>query len=314
MIQTLLGQKIDQTQTFLENGQRIPVTEVSVADNVVVQVKTDVTDKYTAVQLGVGAKKRPIKALAGHSKKVGLENVPSLIREVAWIGDEELPKSGDVVTVESVFQPGDIVKVTGTSKGKGFAGGVKRHGFRGGPKTHGQSDRHRAPGSIGQGTTPGRVYKGKRMAGHMGVDTVTVSNLVVVDVDSENKKLYVLGLVPGIKKGMLVVTKTGEQKKFVRLLSVKQKEDAQAAIEAEKLAKEQEKAAAEAAKAEAEKPAEPEVETEVAPETETKAVTAEEAVATPEETVEDATESVKEEVDGAASDAVESEVKEEEKE
>ena len=97
----------------------------------------------------------------------------SLLREVAWVGDEELPKAGDMMTVETVFKPGDIVKVTGTSKGKGFAGGVKRYGFRGGPKTHGQSDSHRAPGSIGQGTTPGRVYKGKRMAGHMGVDTVT---------------------------------------------------------------------------------------------------------------------------------------------
>src|SRR5579872_3959903 len=216
MLQALIGQKIDQAQTFLENGKRIPVTEVSVADNVVIQVKTDATDKYTAVQLGIGAKKKPIKARTGHAKKAGLETVPTLIREVAWTGDDELPKAGDVVTVESVFQPGDIVKVTGTSKGKGFAGGVKRYGFRGGPKTHGQSDRHRAPGSIGQGTTPGRVYKGKRMAGHMGVETVTVRNLVVVDVDSENKKLYVLGLVPGSKKTSLIITKIGEQKKFVR--------------------------------------------------------------------------------------------------
>ena len=256
MLQALIGQKIDQTQTFLENGKRIPVTEVSVADNVVVQVKTDANDKYTAVQLGIGTKKKPIKARVGHSKKAGLESVPTLIREVAWTGDEDLPKSGDVVTVESVFQPGDIVKVTGTSKGKGFAGGVRRYNFRGGPKTHGQSDRHRAPGSIGQGTTPGRVYKGKRMAGHMGVDTVTIRNLVVVDVDPENKKLYMLGLVPGNKKGSIVITKTGEQKKFVRLLSTKLKEDEEAAKEAEILAKEQEKAASLAAKAEAEKPAE----------------------------------------------------------
>ena len=244
MIQALIGQKIDQTQTFLENGRRIPVTEVSVADNVVVQIKTDEKDKYTAVQVGVGKKKHPIRALSGHSKKLGLNDAPSLIREVAWEGAEELPKSGDVIAVEAVFKPGDIVKVTGTSKGKGFAGGVKRYNFRGGPKTHGQSDRHRAPGSIGQGTTPGRVYKGKRMAGHMGVDTVTISNLVVVDVDSENKKLYVLGLVPGSKKSMIVITRTGEKKKFTRLLSTKLKEDEEAKKEAEKLAKEQEKAAA----------------------------------------------------------------------
>lgn len=287
MLQTLIGQKIDQTQTFLENGKRIPVTEVSVADNIVVQVKTDITDKYTAIQLGVGTKKKSIKSRVGHAKKAGLENVPTLIREVAWIGDEELPKSGDVMTLESVFQPGDIVKVTGTSKGKGFAGGVKRYGFRGGPKTHGQSDRHRAPGSIGQGTTPGRVYKGKRMAGHMGVDTVTVSNLVVVDVDSENKKLYVLGLVPGYKKASIVITKTGEQKKFVRLLSTKLKEDANVAKEAEKLAKEQEKAATEAAKAQAEKPAEPEVKEEAPVEVvqATEEIKTEETVAIPDETV-----------------------------
>lgn len=306
MLQALIGQKIDQTQTFLENGQRIPVTEVSVADNVVVQVKTDASDKYTAVQLGFGLKKKPIKALAGHSKKAGLEKVPSLIREAAWVGDEELPKPGDLVTVESVFQPGDIVKVTGTSKGKGFAGGVKRYGFRGGPKTHGQSDRHRAPGSIGQGTTPGRVYKGKRMAGHMGVETVTISNLVVVDVDSENKKLFVLGLVPGNKKASLLITKTGEQKKFVKLLSTKLKEDEEAAKEAEKLAKEQEKMAAEAAKAEEQAAAEAPAETEIKEEAVPEQVHAEETVSTPEETVSDATETVKEEVAGA-----ETEVKEE---
>lgn len=267
MIQALIGKKIDQSQTFLEDGRRIPVTEVSVIDNVVMQIKTDEKDRYTAVQLGFGTKKKPVKAMSGHSKKAGVKDVPALIREVAWSGDEELPKSGDVITVESVFQPGDIVKVTGTSKGKGFAGGVRRYNFRGGPKTHGQSDRHRAPGSIGQGTTPGRVYKGKKMAGHMGVDTVTVRNLVIVDVDPENKKLYVLGLVPGNKKSMLVVTKTGEQKKFVRLLSVKQREEAE---EAERIAKEQEQAAAETVKAEAspassvqEQPAEREVKAEV---------------------------------------------------
>src|SRR6185437_11340947 len=151
------------------------------------------------------------------------------------------------------------------------AGGVKRYGFRGGPKTHGQSDRHRAPGSIGQGTTPGRVYKGKRMAGHMGVDTVTITNLVVVDVDAENKKLYVLGLVPGTKKSSVVITKTGEKKKFVRLLSTKLKEDEEKAKEDARIAKEQEEAAKvaekEAAKAQAEQPKEAEVKEEAAPAT-----------------------------------------------
>lgn len=218
MIQALIGQKIEQTQKFLENGHRIPVTEVSLEDNIVVQIKTSEKDTYSAIQLGYGTKKKPTKALAGHAKKANLKTTPQVLKEVAWSGEGELPNVGDAVTVESVFQPGDIIAVTGTSKGKGFAGVMKRHNFRGGPKSHGQSDRERAPGSIGQTTTPGRVYRGKRMAGHMGVDTVTVQNLIVVDVDAANKKLYVLGLVPGHKKAMLVITKTGEQKKFVPLL------------------------------------------------------------------------------------------------
>ncbi len=240
------------------------------------QVKTEEKDTYTAIQLGVGVKKKPIKARVGHSKKAGLENVPVIIREVAWAGDEELPKAGDIVTVETVFKPGDIIKVTGTSKGKGFAGAVKRYNFRGGPKTHGQSDRHRAPGSIGQGTTPGRVYKGKKMAGHMGVETVTVSNLTVVAVDPETNKLYVSGLVPGNKKAAIVITKTGEEKKFVRLLSVKQKEEVQVAQEAERLAKEREQ-------------------------------TAEDAATTLKETVADTAEAVKEDVKSDTSDVVNSE-------
>lgn len=224
MIQALIGQKIDQTQKFLENGRRIPVTEVSLSDNVVLQVKTQDKDKYTAVQLGYGLKKKPTKAIAGHAAKANLKTAPAVIREVAWDNEGELPNVGDLVSVDSVFKPGDKIQVTGTSKGKGFAGVMKRHNFRGGPKTHGQSDRERAPGSIGQTTTPGRVYRGKKMAGHMGVDTVTVQNLTVVDVDAVNKKLYVIGLVPGHKKGMLLITRMGEQKDFVPLLKVTSEE------------------------------------------------------------------------------------------
>lgn len=219
MIQALIGQKIDQTQKFLENGQRIPVTEVLVSDNIVVQVKTNESDKYTAVQVGFGTKKNATKAVLGHVKNAKLEKAPAVIKEVALQKGAELPEVGSTIAVETVFKPGDIIQVTGTSKGKGFAGAVKRHNFRGGPKTHGQSDRHRAPGSIGQGTTPGRVYKGKRMAGRMGTDTVTVQNLVVVDVDAKNKKLYVMGLIPGNKKGTVLITLTGEMKKFVPLLN-----------------------------------------------------------------------------------------------
>jgi hypothetical protein len=141
-------------------------------------------------------------------KEVSLQNTTS----------EDLPKLGDLFSVDAVFKVGDIVDVTGTSKGKGFAGVVKRHNFRGGPKTHGQSDRERAPGSIGQTTTPGRVYRGKKMAGRMGSETKTITNLTVVDVDSVNKTLSVLGLVPGHKKSVFLITQKGTDKKFVPLL------------------------------------------------------------------------------------------------
>jgi large subunit ribosomal protein L3 len=238
MIQTLIGKKVDQMQTFLTNGQRIPVTEILLSENVVLQVKTVEKDSYAAVQLGAGIKKKPIRALLGHAKKAGRESASAKVKEVRVGDTSELPAIGEVVAIEAVFQPGDIVQVTGTSKGKGFAGGVKRHGFKGGPKTHGQSDRHRAPGSIGQGTTPGRVYKGKRMAGRMGTDTVTVKNLTVVDVDAAAGKILISGLVPGYKNSWVSITKTGEDKKFVPLLEAEERrkaaEEAQAEIEVTK--------------------------------------------------------------------------------
>lgn len=233
MIQVLLGQKIDQTQQFLMDGTRIPVTEISVPDNAVVQVKTQEKDKYTALQIGIGKKKNPTKALLGHVKKNSLTVVPSKIREVRITKAEAefMPKAGDFVKVEEVFKPGDIIDVTGISKGKGFAGGVKRHHFRGGPKTHGQSDRWRAPGSIGQTTTPGRVYKGKRMAGHMGHVKVTIKNLKVVGIDEVNKKLYVEGLIPGPRNSIVSITRVGEGKKFVPLFKIEEpKETAQPII------------------------------------------------------------------------------------
>jgi large subunit ribosomal protein L3 len=235
MISTLIGKKLDQEQTFLENGNRVPVSKILLADNVVLQAKTLATDSYAAVQLGAGSKKKANKAYLGHVKKQGAETAPLKIKEVRLgnVQEEDMPKSGDLLSVDSVFKPGDIVEVSGTSKGKGFAGGVKRHGFRGGPKTHGQSDRHRAPGSIGQGTTPGRVYKGKRMAGRMGTETVTVTNLRVVDVDTEEKMLYVSGLVPGHKNSWVYITKTGEDKNFVPPIDKKEKKVEQVEVEPE---------------------------------------------------------------------------------
>lgn len=224
MLNTLIGIKKDQTQSFLQNGRRIPVTEIVVSENVVVQVKNAEKDAYSAVQLGFGIKKKPTRALLGHAKKAGQKSAPLKIKEVRLNkNSEEEIKAGDLLTVEGVFKPGDLVQVTGTSKGKGFAGVVRRYNFRGGPKTHGQSDRHRAPGSIGQTTTPGRVYKGKRMAGRMGSDTVTITNLTVVDVDQAGKKLYVSGLVPGHKNSLLTIVRTGEDKKFVPLLGFEEK-------------------------------------------------------------------------------------------
>jgi large subunit ribosomal protein L3 len=213
---TVLGQKKTIGQKFLENGTRIPVTEIVVPQAPVLQRKTVETDGYNAVQIGYGTTKKPTKALLGHAKKANLESVPRKIQEVRVEADFSL--EGNTISVSDVLKPGDIVQVTGMSKGKGWAGGVKRYGFKGGPRTHGQSDRERAPGSIGQTTTPGRVYKGKRMAGRMGHEQVTVKNLIVVDVTGET--VLVSGLVPGIKNSMVTIKKIGEvpEKKYVPLL------------------------------------------------------------------------------------------------
>jgi large subunit ribosomal protein L3 len=220
---TLFGKKVQQTQRFLENGTRVPVTLVVADGNVVMGLKTEDRDKYSAVKVGFGKTKKSTKALFGEMKKANLDYVPEVIGEVR-IEDTASVELGSILKVEEVFKPGDIVDVTGTSKGKGFASGIKRYNFRGGPKTHGQSDRHRAPGSIGSGTTPGRVYRGKRMAGNMGRDTVTVKNLMVIDVNPTDKTLLIKGLVPGILNGIVSVTKVGEvkEKNFVPLFKVEE--------------------------------------------------------------------------------------------
>ena len=215
-MQSLIGVKKVQSQRFLENGMRIPVTLIDVKDNWVMSVKTNERDRYQAVQLGIGTKKNANKALLGHAKGAKRDKAPKFLKEVRITDDSPLPEIGISLNPQEVFQPGDIVDVIGTSKGKGFQGGVKRYGFRGGPKTHGQSDRHRAPGSIGQGTTPGRVYKGKRMAGNMGNDTVTVRGLKIVDITNDGV-LVIKGLVPGIINGLIMINKVGEDKKFVPL-------------------------------------------------------------------------------------------------
>lgn len=254
-MQALIGQKKEQSQKFLENGKRIPVTLIDVKDNVVVAIKSVEKDHYQAVQLGFNMKKKATKAELGHAKKgANLEKAPKFLKEVRIENAEEvLPEVGSKLNPSEVFNPGDMINVTGISKGKGFQGGVKRYGFRGGPKTHGQSDRWRAPGSIGQGTTPGRVYKGKRMAGRMGVDQVTVANLEIIDITNDGV-LIVKGLVPGVIDNLIYIEKVGENKKFVPLQKTQEQLDAEAKIkeDEEKAAKEAEEKAkieAESAKA-----------------------------------------------------------------
>lgn len=210
-IASLIGRKIDQTQGFLEDGTRVPLTIVSVAGNTVSQIKTMEHEGYNSVQLAYGtSRKRPNKPMSGHIKKAGLETTPRFFREVRV---DEVPdlSSGTKLEIAEVFEPGDIVDVTGTSKGKGFAGVVKRYRFHGGPRTHGQSDRERARGSSGSGTTPGRVYKGKKMAGRMGNEQVTVKNLEVLSIKGDN--ILVRGLVPGSKGSIVVVKKVGRKNK-----------------------------------------------------------------------------------------------------
>jgi large subunit ribosomal protein L3 len=167
----------------------------------VTQIKTPETDGYGALQLGFGLDKRLNKPEQGHRRASGF--MSRTLREV----NADDPTSftvGQVVNCD-VFESGELVDVTGTSKGRGFQGGMKRHGFRGGPKTHGQSDRSRAPGSIGSSATPGRVFKGLKMAGHMGHERVTVQNLRIVRVDPERNLLLIEGSVPGPNEGLLII-------------------------------------------------------------------------------------------------------------
>lgn len=199
-MKAILGSKIRQSQTFSEDGKRIPITEIQAGPCWV----TSVTDK--SVQLGFGNIKNISKAEIGHIKKAGLDKKLRFLRSFRLSEKEDI-KVGSEIKLADVLAAGDHVTITGTSKGKGFAGVVKRHGFMGGPRTHGQSDRERAPGSIGQTTTPGRVYRGKRMAGRMGSDRVSLRKLLVVGVDAEKNILTLKGLVPGSRGGLLLITK-----------------------------------------------------------------------------------------------------------
>lgn len=210
-IHGLLGRKLGMTTVFNERGEAIPVTVIEAGPNHVLNVRTKDRDGYEAVQIGfsnVNAK-RLTKPVLGQMKGAGVS--VRYIREMATdnIDDHNV---GDTVDVD-LFSADDLVDVTGWSKGRGFAGVVKRYGFRGGPRTHGQSDRERAPGSLGAGTSPGKVWKGKRMPGRMGNDRKTVQRLRVVRVDGDRHLLLIKGSVPGAKNGLVYVRRTVKPKK-----------------------------------------------------------------------------------------------------
>lgn len=203
MVLGIIGKKLGMTQLF-RNTKAEVVTAIEAGPCTVTQVKTVAKEGYSSAQIGFGEARRtkstppkPIKGLRQFKH----------LREFR-IGDNEEIETGQIIDV-NLFKAGDKIDVTGISKGKGFAGVVKRYHFAGGPKTHGQSDRHRAPGSIGATTSPGRVFKGKRMAGHMGNCRVTVTHLEVIEVDQGRNLLLVKGAVPGAKNGLLLIRKSG---------------------------------------------------------------------------------------------------------
>jgi len=202
----ILGKKIGMTTFYQEDGNAVPVTVIEAGPCYVTQIKTKETDGYESVQLGFGERREKTvnKAMQGKFKKL---NVPSL-RFTKEIRDFSMAdvKAGEQIKV-NIFNEGDTVKVTGTSKGKGFQGVMKRHGFAGAQRTHGQSDRQRAPGSIGASSYPSRVFKGQRMAGRTGGDRITVRNLKVIKIFADSNLILVKGAVPGTKSGFVEIYK-----------------------------------------------------------------------------------------------------------
>jgi large subunit ribosomal protein L3 len=207
MIQALLGRKLGMTRLFDENGIVTASTLIEAGPCFITHLRTPENDGYTAVQLGFGSRPRPSKPQRGQLKRAGLSDRQGLdaLREVPADSLEDLELGARIDA--SMFAQGEIVDVIGTSKGKGFAGVIKRHNFHGGPKTHGQSDRWRHSGSVGSGTTPGRTFKNMRMAGHMGDARVTVKNLRILSVDPERNLVALRGAIPGPKGGLVMIRK-----------------------------------------------------------------------------------------------------------
>lgn len=225
MLDTIFATKMEMSQAWSKEGKRLPVTKLQVADNIVVSVRPNTASarfqdqvKGTDCQLvevGYGKKKlkNMKKPLAAQLQKSGFSFG---VRQIEGVNifeaeAEALPKAGESLKLAEVLAVGDVVEVQGQSKGRGFAGAVKRHGFHGGPKTHGQSDRLRAVGSIGSGTTPGRIWKGKRMPGHMGTETKTVTGLVVIYLNEATQEVWLNGPVPGFKSATVRIRKTGKK-------------------------------------------------------------------------------------------------------
>ncbi len=220
MIDGVLGRKLGMVQVFDPEGRMRGATVIEAGPCLITQIKTADRDGYDAVQLGFGSAKRRNKPMRGHLKQQG---------DLRYLREFEVDEPskhaiGERIGVE-IFEPGDKVNVTGTSKGRGFAGVVKRYHFAGGPKTHGQSDRHRARGSIGAGNTPGRVFKGMRMAGHMGDEQVTVRRLEVLQSDPARGLLIVAGSVPGPKDGLLKIRYDAKTLESARTREPKQVEE-----------------------------------------------------------------------------------------
>jgi large subunit ribosomal protein L3 len=203
MISGMLGRKLGMMQVFSDKGEVIPVTVIAAGPCVVTQVRTVERDGYAAVQIGYEQvePRKLTRPQQGHLKAANA--MLRYLREFPADNPQE-HTPGEVINVE-LFKPGQKIDISGTSKGRGFTGVVKRWGFHGGPKTHGQSDRHRAAGSIGAGTTPGRVWKGQKMAGRMGGKRVTIQNLEVVEVLPEKNLILVKGSVPGARTGLLEI-------------------------------------------------------------------------------------------------------------
>ncbi len=224
MLNTIFATKMEMSQAWSEDGKRLPITKLKVTDNCILSRKKT-QDQQTTLEIGYGQKKlkNVAKPLREKLKKSGFSFGVKQVRGVKLLNEDNTAstlEAGQILALDQILSVGDVVAVQGLTKGRGFAGAVKRYGFHGGPKTHGQSDRTRAVGSIGSGTTPGRIWKGKRMPGRYGCDTKTVAGLVVVYIDSANNEVWVNGPVPGFKTSTVKISKTGTNKKIKLNLSL----------------------------------------------------------------------------------------------